>query len=158
LQLLNEEWRTLCIQSHEAALLMLTNDPLNVHVDNLASHEILVEKGNAYVFCLGNCWQELLFSDLDVSSVAQSPIPLLLFVVGLDLLHASLLKSPHNFFRLVVVHQVIHLIIQIGSLFKLFGLLFFVVISLNACTAVRILQLLFHHARFVLDSFLEYHL
>jgi hypothetical protein len=90
--------------------------------------------------------------------VAQSSIPLLLFVVGLYLLNASLLKSPHNFFRLVVVHQVIHLIIQIGSLFKLFGLLFFVVISLNASTAVRILQLLFHHARFVLDSFLEYHL
>jgi len=137
---------------------MFTNDPLNMHVYNLASHEILVEKGNTHIFCLCNCWQELLFSDLDVSTVAQNSIPLLLFIVGFYLLQASLLISPHNFFRLVVVHQVIHLIFQIGSLFKLFGLLFFIKISLNACTTVRILQLLFHHARFVLDSFLEYHL
>lgn len=46
LELCNKERCTLGIQTHKTALFMLAADFLNVHVDDLAALEVLVEEGD----------------------------------------------------------------------------------------------------------------
>ena len=53
---------------------------LQVHVDNLASLEVLVEKGANHVVGLGHGGQELLFGDLLVVAVAEGEVRALLLV------------------------------------------------------------------------------
>ena len=95
-QLVHEEWTPLRIHPHEPGLFVLSANVVQVHVDDLAPLEVLVEKGDHNVLGLRHERQELSLDDLCVRAVAQSSVRLLLFVFGLHSLDALFAHRPHN--------------------------------------------------------------
>ena len=74
---------------------MVTADFFNVHVDDLAALEVLVEEGDRDVLGLSDDGQELLLVDLGVGTVTLDFIQLLLLVFGLDGIHTRFLVASH---------------------------------------------------------------
>lgn len=135
---------------------MLTDNSLDVHVDNLASGKVLVEKGDANVLGLGDRGQELLFSNLSVGTVAKSSILLFLLVISFHGFHALFFERSHYFFRFFV-HKVIKLVVKIRSLLLLLLIILFV-ISFNPSATVGVVELLLHHSGLVFNGLLKHHL
>ena len=80
LQFTGKEGALLSIYSDKSSLLMGLADLLQVHVHNLTPLEVLVEEGNHHILGLGYQGEELLLCDLNVCSMAQSFVYLLLCV------------------------------------------------------------------------------
>ena len=98
LELGDEKWSFLSVESHEAALVVIANDFVDVHIDNLTSLEILMEERNDNIFSLSDKGKEFLFGDLSVSAVTEGSVGLCLLVLFFHLIKALFLKVSHDFF------------------------------------------------------------
>ena len=152
LQLLNKEGGLFCVQSHKPSFGVSNRNLLQMHVNNLAALEALVEKGAHNVVCLGHRRQKLLLDNLCVRAVAKRLVHLLLLVCffaggkafGCSLAHLSLF----------VLTQV-----KVGVFFVLLLLLFVLLVNCEcSCLPVFLLQSRFCHRGLVLDRFFHYHL
>jgi hypothetical protein len=137
LQFLYKEGSLLCIQVDELSLSVLFSDFPEVHVDDLASFEVLVIKVTHNELALGNVGQKLLFCDLSVLSMALNEVFLLLLVVVFHFCHSPLADVAHDFlffitktiivfvtrlFVMMIVQQtalVFHIMILAFLIFKL---------------------------------------
>ena len=79
----------------------------HMHVHNLTSLEIFVEKGDHDILGLGHKWKELLLSNLGVSSVAEGLVDLILLVVLLHSGHSLFSKGPHHLLLILIDGEVI---------------------------------------------------
>ena len=80
LQLLNKEGCLFCVQSHKPSFRVRHRNLLQMHVNNLAALEVLVEEGAHNVVCLGYRRQKLLLHNLCVRAMAERLVYLLLLV------------------------------------------------------------------------------
>ena len=81
---------------------MRAGNDAQVHVDDLASLEVLVIEVADDELAAGDVGQELLLGDLGVPPMALDEVLLLLLVVVLEFDHPALAEVPHHFLLLVV--------------------------------------------------------
>jgi len=150
-QLVDEERTPLSVHSHEPGFFVLAADALQVHVDDLAPLEVLVEKGDHNVLGLSHERQELSLHDLLVRSVAQSAVSLFFLVLFFHLLDPLLAHRPHDAFGFLVAAEII--ITQVAA-----ALLFFLGLVLSVVVFILLLfgcYLGLVHGRFVFDGLLQ---
>jgi len=91
LEFLDEEGCLFSVYANKAGFWVLNADLSQMHVDNLATFEVLVEESNDAVSALGDDREEFRFSNFLVGSVAKSFVFLLLFVFTLGVGESLLL-------------------------------------------------------------------
>ena len=156
LELADEEWALFGINADKSCLQVCPTDFVKMHVYNLASLEILVEKGANDVVCVGNCGQELLLGDLGVRTMAQRLICLIFGVLlagGRDSLSCHVAK--HALFLLIQLEVGVFLCLGAFSLLSTFvGLVETEGLNFGL---LRGHHFLLHHRGLILDGLLEDH-
>ena len=111
-QPLDEEGCTFSVEAHEAALGMHLANLEQMHVDNLAALEVLVEESHHGETGLSHHGKELALDDLDVGTVTLGHVLLLFLVLELGLGDFHLAVVPHDLLALVV-HQFVKLSLEL---------------------------------------------
>jgi hypothetical protein len=77
---------------------MVAANSFDVHVDDLATLEVLVEERYGDVLRLGDQGEEFGLYDFGVSTITHDFIDLLLLIIGLHVIQALLFVRLHDFF------------------------------------------------------------
>ena len=153
MKLVYEEWRLFCVQTHEPGFWVLHADFVQVHVYDLAPLKVLMEECHADKPSFGHNRQEFALSYLLVGAVTQSFVVLLFFVLLFHSGHSGLFIASHDLLRLFI-HEIVELIIDVGTLFLFF--LLFVHLAVH-CHIFRGHHLFLDHRSLVFDGLLDNH-
>lgn len=155
-QLADEEGALFCVDAHKARFEVNSANFLHVHVDNLASLEVLVEKGANHVVSLGHRGQEILLRDLLIGAVTQGYVRALFFVVHLRDRHALRCHEAHQLL-FILVHREIGVLFSLRSLALLSSRIWLVESERIDLSLLGCHHFVLHHLSLVLDGLLEDH-
>ena len=156
LQLGHKERALFGINANKACLSVKLADLVEVHVHDLASLEVFVEKGANDIVGSRDGWQELLFCNLDVRTVASCNVGAFFFVLGACGRHALLGHCSHHTFFLLI-HSEVRVFLFFRSLTLLRSRIGLFDLELRGCRLLRGHHLFLDHGGLVGDGLLHNH-